>query len=811
MKHAAFMQRGSATPMPAGTEPERAKEALIQAAGAPKTAGIWIVSLLLGLIALTHVGCTSKRIQRRYYTLTQPVIAEQPQPKYKETVWVPEVEMIPIYSRQQIVSRITKEELRYHQYEQWADRPQRMISQMLIQSLRQSGLFSQVYERLSTKAPDYTFETTVLALEQESGEGVWYAHVAMSFRLVAFASSTVVWQYTFDERGELSTPDVSLTVRTISELIGDRMTIVNEQLDALLGGRPIPEAPKSAEHRAEEGPAVTRETSAGHETEGVAGNAEKRPSRSPVAALLGLDLPQDDRARNPIYSGDDVDWRKTSQFTSDETRIPMGSGAVFLPALSGNGLREPAVSVLRGGEPVASGQMGRRIPLRPGHYRLEFGSGTFGQRLSREVDVREGEVTIVEPTWSALDVSVVNEKFIPFRGTYEILDAQTRESIGVGYGADEELGEETAVWVLRPGLYKIVQPGSNYRARINFATVYLLPGTLTNFNLVMDETTGDFKGSGVAEYDDEEDTGEKSWKIRSTIGGDLLLSQSSGLRGTAAGTGLNLSFFADNQFRFSVGPHLWTTRLEIEEIHRLESPTAEDGTTPSLAERDFQTQVDRLYLNSIYIYSLFRQAGPYARLGAETSLFNRYDSLNFSPLDNVIILDDEGNRISRQTPERMLLASSFSPLSFTEGIGVNFRVVHNAFVDLDLRAGIGARQYLPGDEVNLVEKIEDPETGDVVLRYQQASSSSVAGPEAAVIGMFRITRYLQTTTELDMLAPFGAAAELQYRWRTLVSLRLSSYASLLYTLDLDQNPAVREENPLAVDQGISLRFSYALF
>ena len=77
-------------------------------------------------------------------------------------------------------------------------------------------------------------------------------------------------------------------------------------------------------------------------------------------------------------------------------------------------------------------------------------------------------------------MAVVNETFLPFRGTYELIRMSTREDFGIGFGADEQLGEATRVWVLPPGLYKLIRAGGTYRDRTNFATVRLEAGRLTH-------------------------------------------------------------------------------------------------------------------------------------------------------------------------------------------------------------------------------------------------------------------------------------------------------------------------------------------
>lgn len=785
-----------------------------------------LTAALLAL-ALGATSCLwSKPVQRRYYTLVQPRGAQAAKKAFPADLWVREVEIASVYDRPQIVFRHSPTELRYFHLESWADRPQRMMSQHLVQALRGSGLFRSVVERLGTSPPDYVLESTVLAIEQLDGGDVWYAHLAMSFRLSRFGKNAVVWQYDFDERRPVADPDVALTVRALSEILDAQMDRVRAGIDARLAGRPDPNAAKTAKASPASGTEAAPAPApwpAG--TQPVALSPDAAPPDAPETGSAPPDAPAGEEgagatakrghdrrsrralARAAVLAAEDrIDWRKSAQYATDPTVVPPGKGAVFLPALSGDPEREPTVEVYAHGENVASGLMGRRIPVAPGHYRVFFGSGTLSQRMARQVDVTEGEVVVVDPDWSALDISVVDEKFIPWRGTYEIHDRIRAEYVGLGYGADEEQGERTQVWVLPPGLYKIVQSGANYRARTNFATVQLPKGDFVPFVLVMDPATSDFLGAGVS---DAEEGGkifeDERWSLRWSLGGDMMWSSRSG-QDTEVGSEFALTVFSDNLARFRDGPHLWTTRLEIEEGQRLLARVRPDGSHESLADAQFEPITDRLYLNSLYIYELLSWAGPYLRLGGETSAFNRYRY----PADgqSVIVRDPEGAVISeRSDQEQVLLAHSFSPLEFKQGAGVNFRVWHTTMVDLDLRTGLGARQYLAFGQLLSNDEL----TTGTQLVLDQATNSFLLGPEATVVASVRLTRYLQATTELDALVPFGGTESTRFTWRNAISLRLSNFASLVYTLNLDRNPNVGRENPLAIDQGLRLRFSWIVF
>jgi hypothetical protein len=503
-----------------------------------------------------------------------------------------------------------------------------------------------------------------------------------------------------------------------------------------------------------------------------------------------------------------VNWRRSAQYASDATVVPPGKGSIFLPSLSLKPDREPPVNVTSRGKHVATGTMGRRIAVLPGHYEVTFGSGPESQRLVRDVDVVEGESTIVPPDWATLDVSVVTAKFIPFLGTYEIIRMGDHEYLGVGYGVDEELGQQTQVWVLRPGLHKIVQSGSTYRARTNFSTVLMMSGMAVPYTLVQDELTRDFLGAGVAEREPDRSP-EDHWTFRSALGGSVLLTnRTEGYSSAAAGSSLGIDVYADNLARFVSDPHLWSTRLEIEEGQTLQPTIGADNKPGRLLDGHLQSVKDRVYLNSIYIYQYLPWVGPYLRIGGETTLFNQISY--FDKPTQVVVQDETGKTVETHDgidgkgETRFELAGSLMPIQLKQGAGVNFRVLHNPLIDMDIRSGLGSRQYIARGQ--LVPH-DDPATASFELR--QVRGTVLTGMEVSALSQARISRYVQASTEFDMLVPFEGAGQTQLMWRNSVSLRLGTYAAITYTLNLVRQPNVRPDSPYATEQGLQLRFYYS--
>ena len=131
-------------------------------------------------------------------------------------------------------------------------------------------------------------------------------------------------------------------------------------------------------------------------------------------------------------------------------------------------------------------------------------------------------------------------------------------------------------------------------------------------------------------------------------------------------------------------------------------------------------------------------------------------------------------------------------------------MLHNVFADLDLRSGLGSRQYIANGQL---VPTDDPNTAAFELR--QVRGTVLTGIEVSALGMARVSRFLQVSTEFDMLLPFEGLTATQMTWRNTLSLRLSSFASVTYTLNIVRQPNVNPIDPFASEQGLQLRFFYA--
>ena len=676
-----------------------------------------------------------------YYSLTYP----PPEPRFDApfpfSIRVREFDVRDTYGGAELVFRRDLHEIQYFKSRRWSARPKKMISALVRDHLQRSGVVRQVIDSLGAAMPDFTFTGEVEEIEQLAVGSDRYAHLAITFRLSRFEDDSVLWRFRFDERRPVGGDSVRGTVRTLADLLREGTGQAIDGLGRYLADPTAP-APTARKELVEAGPPHPEE------------DAIVRPD-----------------AASP-YNDD-------PQLQLDETPVPVGFGSAFVPALS-SGDREPLVMVYRDGSLEAEGRAGSRIVVTPGEYEVRVGSGALDQRVASRVRIEEGRTTVVPPTWSGLAVEVVDQQFVPFRGTYELIRMDTREDFGVGFGADEQLGEQTKVWLLPPGLYKLIRSGGTYRDRESFATVRLLPNHLTQYTLVQDPQTGAFVGAGEVDPqlgEEELAATEDAWRLRGVVGGDVAFTRSDQV-GQQQGWSLGAAVFFDGGAQLDVPPHLWVTRLDLEE-ERERLPEREGFDLQS-----FRSKRDRLYFHTLYTYRLLPWFGPYARAGFETKLLPRY-----------YWYTEEGRK-----PDQ--LGAVFSPIQLKQGAGGNFRALRTAMVELDLRLGIGGRQTfanglrVPRPDASGLEPLQDART---------------EGIEGTVVMLGRFTRRITLSSELDGLFPFGDLQETIYTWRNQASLRLLSFASLVYRLEVSRDPTLFDTELTTTEHDVQLRFSYTLF
>jgi len=473
------------------------------------------------------------------------------------------------------------------------------------------------------------------------------------------------------------------------------------------------------------------------------------------------------------------------QAEQDGKLIPVGKGAIFVPAMSGP-TREPPYVVERDGKVVETAPMGSHVILDPGVYRVLLGSGALADRFSRRVLVKERRATIVPATWSGLVVNVVDERAVPFRGSYELIALPSRTNYGLGLGADIELGEEVRTWLLPPGRYMLIKTGESYQARTNFYSFRLLPGELLRLTLVQDQASGDFLGAGETSVSETE-TEVRDWLLHLVLGGDAEFNRRSDLVGFPSGYGWTLGGYLDFLAQWKPLEHLVYTRFKLEE-KQVKFP-----------DQPWQKDLDELRVDGLYVYRILPWLGPYVRAGFQTTIFPSY--LHFASARTLV--DAADGRVLGEGKRHFEVAPSFAPIEVKGGAGLGFLLSTSYVLDAQIRVGFGARTlfnrglYLARDDVATPD-LELLRRGDA---YQY-------GAEATIVGSLRLTRWILATTEFEFLEPFNDPERPVFDWETTIGLRLVSFASLNYIFKLLSD---RERSDhLQTEHRILLRFTWRI-
>jgi hypothetical protein len=510
-----------------------------------------------------------------------------------------------------------------------------------------------------------------------------------------------------------------------------------------------------------------------------------------LAASLALAAPAAAEGKRPARERPET-WdapATAQQLQADPTLIPPAQGAIFVPAMTDPRL-EPPYIVVQDDRILQTVAVGRRAVLDPGIYEVRLGSGPPEQRLRRRVLVKEGRTTVVPANWGAVVVQVVNERFTPFRGSYELLSLPDRRSMGVGLGADVELGDEVRTWILAPGRYMLIRLGENFQARRDFFTFRVAPGEQIDLTLVIDEEDGSFMGAGEIELPDRV-AQNKDLRLNLVLGGDAEANRRSDVVGFRSGYGFTVGGFVDFLLQYKPPKHFVYTRLKLEEKQ------------VKLPGEPFQKDLDELKFDAVYVYRVVPWFGPYARVGAQTALFP--GTVNFSTATEVVEVDrdDRPLRGLGTHKGKFELSRSFAPSELKGGAGLGFIVVASNWFDANFRVGFGGRLLFTRGLLS-ARPSEVKGTFNVFRR----GDATQYGIEATAVASLRISRWVLATTELELLEPVHDWKNPIVDWESNVGLRLASFVSFNYVfkllLDRDRSDHLQTEHRLI------LRFSWQI-
>lgn len=158
-------------------------------------------------------------------------LSERP---YELRVQVERFAIARFYERDQIVFRLSPEEIRDDRYNLWAVRPSEMITNAVTGYLRSANLFTDLRPDFLDEAPEFTLTGTIDAIERFDSGDRWWARLDGSLQLVD-GEGRIFWQHRFDPNEvEVFERDMAYTVQGMNQILRQNMADAVRSLDRAL-------------------------------------------------------------------------------------------------------------------------------------------------------------------------------------------------------------------------------------------------------------------------------------------------------------------------------------------------------------------------------------------------------------------------------------------------------------------------------------------------------------------------------------------------------------------------------------------------
>jgi ABC-type uncharacterized transport system auxiliary subunit len=189
--------------------------------------------VVLMLILMVCPVCSTVP-ENHYFTMAYVLLPSKTIKTYPATLRIRQLDIIPAYDRERIVYRYSPYEFRYYNYMLWAAKPQVMLTNLLARHIDHSGLFSDVMLEYGERPPDYELLGVVHAVEELDSGDEWYAHLALTIRVVNYQNEKVVLTHEIDTKKRVYNKAPVYVVKALSELMEEEMNKVVIELDKFL-------------------------------------------------------------------------------------------------------------------------------------------------------------------------------------------------------------------------------------------------------------------------------------------------------------------------------------------------------------------------------------------------------------------------------------------------------------------------------------------------------------------------------------------------------------------------------------------------
>ncbi len=182
------------------------------------------IFLMALLSALVFAGCRSSQpVTQQYYLLELPSQYEGDWPErlsvLQGSILIANAGITDAYASHQIAVREDTHQIRYFNFNEWAIRPEKAFTQLLLDFYQENQVFEEVMYGRIIQATEYILNTQVLVLELDTRDDIIRARLKVDFSLLDGQNEgNILLHHTADRNMELETKNLNSFARAISQM-----------------------------------------------------------------------------------------------------------------------------------------------------------------------------------------------------------------------------------------------------------------------------------------------------------------------------------------------------------------------------------------------------------------------------------------------------------------------------------------------------------------------------------------------------------------------------------------------------------------
>lgn len=468
----------------------------------------------------------------------------------------------------------------------------------------------------------------------------------------------------------------------------------------------------------------------------------------------------------------------------------LGMGRLFVPVMSVSEW-EPLLRIYNSADRtvIDDYRPGTSIFLKPGKYTLLFGSSDDPlDMVQKHFTINMHQTTIIEPDWSGLIVSFINDNMEFVRVGYETLHFDTGISVGTKYSREESAYDDmNSTWILPPGKYKLVKQGEPFNTIVNFTTFELKPGELKEMTVVINDA-GQFMGSGEIGILENMGMKKKDWYDILNLKGSFTVYSHNKDDPEENTTDIIAQMKVDNKIIYDSKPYYLSLRQYLQE------ELTKTGTSES-----FRVSLDEFSLINTGIYYFTNIFGFFAELNFSTKIF----STNYYDIDrDVLTIDRNDNTTLFNGLNKFRTSETFTPIRFEERFGLNFTFIKTSYSNLYLRTGLGFVQTLNDNVYSLTSSTSSLYTFSEEEDRFEKGIIFTAGSD------FNLTNNITYISTANFFYNLDKDRNYNLKWDNDINFRIFRFVSLDYSFILTYDYDKLKENYVIYDNRIAIELSY---